>query len=353
MILGIESSCDEFAVAILHNNKILAGVVASQIEQHRSFGGVAPEVASRLHTELALPTVKECLAKAAIKPNQITAVAYTNRPGLVGSLLVGASFAKAFAWALNIPSIAVDHIRAHLYINHLVHNIDYPYLGAIISGGHTTLMVVKSFNDIEVIGSTIDDACGECYDKVAKHYGWGFPGGPAIDKLSKDGDELAFNFPFANLYKGNHRYDMSYSGLKNAVINQLELFKVKEGYTQADIAAGFQRAAIGQLMAKIKKSLKDFNLHTVVIGGGVAANSYLRAKLAQLKGITAYSPPLSLCGDNGEMIAFLGGKLLEEGEISGLNEKVYNRVLEFKRGLKSENGKMKIERSYNGHNNSQ
>ena len=335
MILGIESSCDEFAVAILDNKQVLASVIASQIEQHRCFGGVAPEVASRLHTELALPSVRQALKLANLPANQLKAIAYTNRPGLIGSLLVGASFAKTLAWALNVPSIAVDHIQAHFYVNHLIYEISYPYLALVVSGGHTALMVVKNFTDFEVIGSTIDDACGECYDKIAKHYGWGFPGGLVIDQLAASGDDKAFNFPFANLHKGNHRYDVSYSGLKNAVINQLELFRVKASTTEADIAASFQKAAIGQLMAKIKKALADYNLDKIVAGGGVVANSLLRTKLKELKGVTSYYPSLKLCGDNGEMIAFLGQELIATGEVSPLNEKVYSRVYQFKRGLKN------------------
>jgi N6-L-threonylcarbamoyladenine synthase len=334
-VLGIESSCDEFAAAVLDGKTILGSKVSSQIEAHKRFGGVAPEVASRLHGELAMPTIKTALQQAGMTAAGLDAIAYTNRPGLIGSLLVGASIAKSMAWSLQIPFIAVDHIQAHLYVNHLIHDIAYPYLGVVVSGGHTALMHVEGFGRFTVIGSSIDDACGECYDKVAKHYGWGFPGGPVIDKMAAEGDAEAYRFPYANLYKGDHRYDLSYSGLKNAAINQLGHFHIEgHGSSDNDIAASFQKAAIGLLLAKIKKGLKDFNLRRIAVGGGVAANSYLRTKLAKLKYTEAYYPPPALCADNGEMIAWLGQQLLEQGARSSLDEKVYSRVLRFKRGLK-------------------
>jgi N6-L-threonylcarbamoyladenine synthase len=252
LVLGIESSCDECSVAVVENGKkILSNVIATQIELHKPFYGVVPEIASRLHTEWIYPVVEESLLKAGIKREELDGIAVTNRPGLVGSLLVGLSFAKGMSWSLGIPYIGVDHIRAHLYAPHLEHDIEYPYLGLLVSGGHTLISRVNSFDEVEVMGTTIDDACGEAFDKVAKFYNFGYPGGVIIDKMAEKGDHRAFRFPKPNLHKGDHTYDVSYSGLKTAVINQLDQFHNTDyEKTPENIAASFQKTAIDILMKR-------------------------------------------------------------------------------------------------------
>ena len=265
-VLGIESSCDECSVAVVESGShILSNVIATQLSIHRPYNGVVPEIASRTHTEWIWPVVKKAIDEAGIPKTDIDGVAVTNRPGLVGSLLVGLSFAKGFAYAIDRPFVAVDHIRAHLYAAHLEYEIDYPYLGLIVSGGHTIISRVDDFDSIKVLGTTIDDACGEAFDKVAKHYGFGYPGGLAIDKLARTGDSSTYNFPDPSLHKGKHAYDVSYSGLKTAVINQRGQFKVKEGEDRPeDIAASFEKAAVDLLVKRVSKAVKD--LHFVVKG---------------------------------------------------------------------------------------
>ena len=340
-VLGIETSCDECAAAVVEDGKkILSNIVATQIPFHAPYNGVVPEIASRKHTEWIYMVVKEALDKAGISVSDVDAVAVTNRPGLLGSLLVGLSFAKAFAWARNIPFIAVDHMRAHLYAPHLETDdspyaaecVDYPYLGLLVSGGHSIICRADNFDDITVLGATIDDAVGEAFDKVAKFYGFGYPGGAAIDSMAQKGDSGAFRFPLPNLYKGNHRCDMSYSGLKTAAINQLELFRVKrEDTTPEDIAASFQKTAVEILLRAVFKAAEDTGLSTIVAGGGVAANSYLRACLAERQDLHCIFPSLELCGDNGAMIAGIGYHYLARGEYSSLDETASARVSGFKR----------------------
>ncbi len=329
LVLGVESSCDELAMALLHDDCIIGSIVASQIAHHQPFSGVVPEVASRLHMEYLTPTFKQLIDQAGIKPKDIQAVACTNRPGLVGSLLVGLCFAKSLAWSLNRPFITVDHVMAHWYVNHLVHpNLQFPYLAVVVSGGHTLLFHVKGLDDVQIIGRTIDDAIGECYDKVAKFHHLGYPGGPVIDALAAKGDDKAYIFPHSNLYKGSHRYDVSYSGLKNAATNQRQQFH-QSGHAQRieDLAASFQRVAVGMLMSRIKKALSDFHLSSLVIGGGVSANGYLRAQANALLDVNVYYPPLELCTDNAQMIAFLGRSLLLAGGRDGWDIGVMNRIV--------------------------
>jgi N6-L-threonylcarbamoyladenine synthase len=345
-VLGIETSCDECSAAIVEDGKyIISNVIATQIPYHAAFNGVVPEIASRMHTEWIDGVVKEAFLQANLKIDDVDAVAVTNRPGLLGALLVGLSFAKAFAWAKNIPYIAVDHMLAHLYASRLFNknaklqkyfseNIvsDYPFIGLLVSGGHSIICRADDFDKITVLGATIDDAIGEAFDKVSKHYGFGYPGGAVIDKLAKNGDKSAFNFPLPSLHKGNHRYDFSYSGLKNAVINQKETFQVKkDNILPEDIAASFQKTAIDILTRSLMRAVEDTGLKTVVIGGGVSANSYLREKLALIKGINCIFPPMELCGDNGAMIAGIGYQYLVRGQYSPLNESAFARVQGFKR----------------------
>jgi len=333
LVLGIESSCDECAVAVVEDGKrILSNIIATQIDMHTPFNGVVPEIASRLHTEWIYPVVEESLTKAGICKEDLDGIAVTNRPGLVGSLLVGLSFAKGLSWSLGIPYVGIDHIRAHLYAPHLEHEIEYPYLGLLVSGGHTVISKVRSFDEIEVLGTTIDDACGEAFDKVAKFYNFGYPGGVIIDKMSAKGNPKAFQFPKPNLHKGEHTYDVSYSGLKTAVINQLDQFHNREfEKTPENIAASFQKTAIDILIKRVKKAITNTGISRVVAGGGVSANSYLRSALSSVYGIEAYYPSLELCTDNGAMIAAIGYHYLKKGEHSALNENAKARVSSFRR----------------------
>ncbi|GHV29764.1 tRNA N6-adenosine threonylcarbamoyltransferase [Spirochaetia bacterium] len=253
-ILGIESSCDECAAAVVENGtRVLSNVVATQIPHHAKYNGVVPELASRMHTEWIYGVVKKTLDAAGLTPAGLDGVAATAHPGLLGSLLVGLSFAKAFAWARGLPFIAINHMLAHLYAPRLCGENtppDYPFLGLLVSGGHSIICRVNNFDDITVLGTTIDDAVGEAFDKVSKHYGFGYPGGSYIDKLAKTGDPTAFHFPLPSLHKGDHPYDVSYSGLKTAVVNQLEQFRSKNTITvrPEDIAASFQKTAVEILL---------------------------------------------------------------------------------------------------------
>lgn len=337
-VLGIESSCDECAAALVEDGKrILSSVVATQIPFHAAYDGVVPEIASRKHTEWISEVVKRALAEAGVGSEGVDAVAATARPGLLGSLLVGLSFGKAFAWSRGLPFIAVNHMLAHLYAPRLVEEVEYPFLGLLVSGGHSIICRVDGFDDITVLGTTIDDAVGEAFDKVSKFYGFGYPGGAYIDRLAKNGDPLAFRFPLPNLHKGQHRYDVSYSGLKTAAVNQLEQFRRggspqdTEEKRSADIAASFQKAAVDILLRSLFRAAEDTGLTTVVAGGGVAANSYLRAQLASRTDLRCLFPPLELCGDNGAMIAGIGFKYLERGDRSDLDATASARVDGFKR----------------------
>jgi len=345
-VLGIETSCDECSAAVVQDGeKILSNVIATQIPFHAPWNGVVPEIASRKHTEWIYAVTKEALEKANLDVSEIDAVAVTSRPGLLGSLLVGLSFAKAFAWARNIPFIAVDHMLAHLYAPRLMADADgkthtsapvkrpeYPFLGLLVSGGHTIICRADNFDNITVMGTTIDDAAGEAFDKVAKHYGFGYPGGKVIDDMARRGESGAFNFPMPSLHKGEHRYDVSYSGLKTAVINQLEMFRVKQReITNEDIAASFQKTAVEILLRALLNAAEDTGLDTIVAGGGVAANSSLRSRLAEYPRLRCIFPPLDLCGDNAAMIAGLGYHYLARGEQSSLNVIPYARVTGFKK----------------------
>ncbi|MDR1618253.1 MAG: tRNA (adenosine(37)-N6)-threonylcarbamoyltransferase complex transferase subunit TsaD [Treponema sp.] len=349
-VLGIETSCDECAAAVVEDGRrVLSSVVATQIPVHAQYQGVVPEIASRKHTEWIYGVVKEALDQAGIGPAGVEGVAVTSRPGLLGSLLVGLCFAKAFAWARDIPFIAVDHMLAHLYASRLLlpggegsgagtagEPVPYPFLGLLVSGGHSIICRVDGFDDITVLGTTMDDAVGEAFDKVAKHYGFGYPGGAAIDRLARSGDSGAFRFPLPKLRKGGHggdahRYDLSYSGLKNAVINQPEQFRIKDNPRPEDIAASFQKTAVEILLRGLFNAVGDTGLTTIVGGGGVAANSYLRSRLEERQDLRRVFPPPELCGDNGAMVAGIGYHYLRRGETSPLNIQAASRVAAFKR----------------------
>lgn len=334
-VLGIETSCDECSASIVEDGrKILSNVVATQIELHKPYEGVVPELASRLHTEWIDQVVLAAINQAGITRDDIDAVAVTNRPGLLGSLLVGVNFAKGLAASLDVPFITIDHIRAHLYASQIEDPQEYPYLGILVSGGHTVICKVNGYDDIEVMGTTIDDAIGEAFDKVAKHYGLGYPGGVVIDRLSKTGNSKAFLFPGPTINGDGHEYDISYSGLKTAVINQLDKFydgtseKSKE-----NIAASFQRSAVNVLMKRVRLALKDTGLMRVSAGGGVAANSLLRSELKSLEkgGYTVSFPSIKLCTDNGAMIAGLAYRYLQDGFRDDFNVTASARVNAFKK----------------------
>lgn len=351
-ILGIESSCDETACAIVEDGKyIISNVVATQIPFHQKYNGVVPEIASRKHVEWILPVVKQALDEANLTLADIDGIASTNRPGLMGSLLVGLTFAKTLAWANNKPFIAVNHMLGHLYASNLVlpgaedlmKDVQYPYLGLLVSGGHSIICKVNDFDNIEVLGTTVDDAVGEAFDKVAKFYNLGYPGGVVIDKLAKLGDPKAAHFPLPKLDKGasdEHKFDVSYSGLKTAAINQLDQFW-NDGFekTNENICAAFQETAVKILLSRLFKAVDETGIKTVVAGGGVAANSRLRSMLAERSDIKCVFPPLKLCTDNGAMIAGVGYQFLKRGDRSPWDTTACARVTEFKRGLKKERNK--------------
>lgn len=342
-ILGIESSCDETAAAVVEDgHTIISNVVATQIPFHTMYNGVVPEIASRKHTEWILPVVRQALSEANLTIDQIDGIAATNRPGLMGSLLVGLTFGKTLAWATGKPFIAVNHMLGHMYAAHLSQDIPYPYIGLLVSGGHSMICKVSDFDDIEVLGTTIDDAVGEAFDKVAKFYNFGYPGGVAIDKLAKGGNPKAARFPLPFIDKqdragGNaHRYDVSYSGLKTAAINQIDQFWNPDfERTPENIAAAFQETAVRILLSRLLRAVEDTGLTTVVAGGGVAANSRLRALLAEQQGLTCVFPPLKLCTDNGAMIAGVGYQYLKRGETSPWDVNASARVQGFRKSARA------------------
>lgn len=333
IVLGIESTCDECSVALVEDGRrILSLVIDSQVDIHREFHGVVPEIASRRHVQTILPVYRQALKEAGLQAKDIQGLAVSRQPGLGGSLQVGMGFCKGLAFSLGLPFVGVDHVLGHLYAPHLEADIAYPYLGLLVSGGHSMICHIRGHDQVEVLGASIDDAAGEAFDKVARHYGLGYPGGAALDALARQGNPEAFRFPFSNLYKGNHPYDVSYSGLKNAVINQLDQFW--DGTSERsleNIAASFERVAIDTLVRRLARALADTGLVRVVAGGGVAANTRLRASLKALPGIQAFYPSLRLCGDNAAMIAGLGYQYLVRGRTSGWDESVCARVRDFRR----------------------
>ena len=334
-VLGIESSCDETACAIVEDgHTILSNVVATQIPFHEIYKGVVPEIASRKHAEWILPVVRQALSEANLSLDDVDAIAATNRPGLMGALLVGLTFGKTLAWATGKPFIAVNHMLGHLYAAHLAADIAYPYLGLLVSGGHSIIARVEGVDKLDILGTTIDDSVGEAFDKVAKYYDLGYPGGVIIDRLAQQGDARAFSFPLPKMDKGDHRYDVSFSGLKTAVIHQADMF-LNEGYEKSveNIAASFQETACQTLLSRLLRAVEDTGLTTIVAGGGVAANSRLRAMLAEHTELHCIFPPLKLCGDNGAMIAGVAYHFLKRGDRSPLNTTACARIPQFKRGL--------------------
>ena len=307
--LAIESSCDETAASVLKNGReVLSNIISTQIDIHKKFGGVVPEVASRKHIENIDIVVQQALDEANITMNDITHIAVTYGPGLVGALLVGLSYAKAMAYALDIPLVGVNHIEGHLSANYIAHkDLKPPFITLIVSGGHTHLVEVKDYGEYEILGRTRDDASGEAFDKVARAMGLGYPGGPIIDKLAKEGNKDAIEFPRAYMDEG---YDFSFSGIKSAVLNYLNAKKMKkEEIVEADVAASFQDAVTDVLANKAIKAAKEKGYNVVTLSGGVASNSGLREKIEMLgkeNGIEVKYPPLILCTDNAAMIGCAG-----------------------------------------------
>ncbi len=310
-ILGIESSCDDTSAAVLKNGKILSNITANQ-DVHKSYGGVVPELASRAHQKNIVPVVHEALSQANLNPKSLSALAYTRGPGLLGSLLVGSSFAKSMAQALGIPALPVHHMKAHV----LAHFIDsgipvpsFPFLDLTVSGGHTQLIIVKDFYTFEVVGQTLDDAAGEAFDKAAKLLGLPYPGGPEVDRLSKFGNPNAFSFTRPKV----EGYNFSFSGLKTNFMN----FVVKESRKNpdfvkdniADLCASIQHTIVSMLLEQLTAVADATNISEIALAGGVSANSALRKELsllAQVKGWNVYIPPFEYCTDNGAMIAIAG-----------------------------------------------
>ncbi len=333
LVLGVETSCDECSIAVVEDGKrILGQIIATQIDQHAPYSGVVPEIASRTHTEWISGVYTRALQAAGVAASELDGMGVTTRPGLSGSLVVGLSFAKGLAFGLDIPLIGVDHVLAHLYAPQLEQEVEYPFLGLLVSGGHTIIARVSDPFTMQILGTTIDDACGEAFDKVAKHLNLGYPGGVAIDRLAAEGDSRAFSFPDASLHKGDHRYDVSYSGLKTAVVNQLDQFWNREyEKNDANIAASFQKAAIDLLLRRLFRAVEDTGLRRVVAGGGVAANSYLRRRLVEHSELDAIYPSLELCTDNGAMVAGLAYHLLCRGDRDDLTLDVSARVTGFRK----------------------
>ncbi|MEK4396636.1 tRNA (adenosine(37)-N6)-threonylcarbamoyltransferase complex transferase subunit TsaD [Bacillus sp. FSL K6-2860] len=315
-ILGIETSCDETAASIVKNGKeIVANVVASQIESHKRFGGVVPEIASRHHVEQVTIVLEEVMTQANMSFQDLDAIAVTEGPGLVGALLIGVNAAKALSFAHQIPLVGVHHIAGHIYANQLVDELQFPCLALVVSGGHTELVLMKEHGSFEVIGETLDDAAGEAYDKVARTMGLPYPGGPHIDRLAHEG-KPTIKLPRAWLEEGS--YHFSFSGLKSAVINTLHNASQKgETIAPENLAASFQASVIEVLVGKTLKAAEAYGVKQVVLAGGVAANKGLREALTtaftKLPDVKVIIPPLSLCTDNAAMIAAAGTIAFEKG----------------------------------------
>lgn len=333
LILGIESSCDETAVAVVEGGvRIRSSIVASQVSTHAIYGGVVPELASRMHLETIDPLVDQALAQAGVGLDDIDGIAATQGPGLIGALLVGFSYAKALAWARNLPLAGVNHLEAHICSLQLLDNPPgFPFICLVVSGGHTNLYHVKGPGAFTLMGQTRDDAAGEAFDKVAKMMGLSYPGGPAIEALAKKGEPEKIKFPRSMLGKDN--FDFSFSGLKSAVARHLhenpEMNPDIDDDRLAHVAAGFQMAVIDVLSTKLITAAKEKNCADIGIAGGVSANRTfvdILSERAERYKINVFSPPLSLCGDNAAMIAARGWEMIRDNQVCGLGDDVYSRV---------------------------
>ncbi|MBS3886919.1 MAG: tRNA (adenosine(37)-N6)-threonylcarbamoyltransferase complex transferase subunit TsaD [Dethiobacter sp.] len=323
LILGVETSCDETAAAVVADGEImLSNIIASQIEEHRKYGGVVPEIASRKHLEIVNEVLEKALLEAGVCFSDITAIAVTHGPGLVGALLVGVNAAKTLGYALGKPVIAVNHLLSHVAANYLVHRVPFPAVCLVVSGGHTSLLHLNSRSDASLLGSSRDDAAGEAFDKIARILGLGYPGGPAVEQAAADGDSRTFQFPRA-FAKQDHILEFSFSGLKSAVINTLNALK-KQGkeYRTEDVAASFQHAVVEILVEKTILAARMTRARTVLLAGGVAANSLLRRLLSealQAEGCVLLNPPPVLCTDNAAMVAAAGFDLYVQQRFAGLD----------------------------------
>lgn len=321
-ILAIETSCDETAAAIVKNGReILSNVIFSQIDLHKLYGGVVPEIASRKHIEKINQVIEEALTAAGVTLQEVDAIGVTYGPGLVGALLVGVAEAKAISFATGKPLVGVHHIEGHISANYIENkNLEPPFLCLVVSGGHTHLVLVKTYGEYQIIGKTRDDAAGEAFDKVARAIGLGYPGGPKIDKLAKEGNQEAIAFPRAQI-EGSP-YDFSFSGLKSAVLNYINSMEMKNmEVNRADVAASFQNAVVDVLVNRTVTAAKDYDMKQVAIAGGVAANSTLRMAMAEAckeNGLDFYYPSLIYCTDNAAMIGTAAYYEFIKGVRSGL-----------------------------------
>lgn len=305
LILGIETSCDETAAAIVANgHDVLSNVVSSQIDIHARYGGVVPEVASRAHVEMMTPVIAQAMVEAGVEPDDLTAIACTVGPGLIGSLLIGVSAAKSLALVWNKPFVAVNHLEAHLYASFIEEpDLELPVVVLLVSGGHTMLVLMEGHGQYRLLGQTIDDAAGEAFDKVARYLGLGYPGGPIIDQMALDGDPEAIRFPRALAKDG---YDFSFSGLKTSVVNHV---RKNPDVADVDVAASFQEAVVDVLTSKALRAVRETGAKGICLAGGVAANSALRERvldIAVAEGIKAFVPSRSMCTDNAAMVAAAG-----------------------------------------------
>ncbi len=321
-ILSFESSCDETAVAIVRDGRqVVASTVISQIDIHKVYGGVVPEIASRYHIEKISQLTEECIRQSGLSEDEIDAVAVTAAPGLIGALLVGLNFAKGYAYARNLPLIPVHHIRAHVAANYLAYpELKPPFLAMIVSGGHSHIVLVKNYTEYQILGRTKDDAAGEAFDKGARVLGLPYPGGVHMDKLAKEGNSKAILFPKVRFKEDP--YDFSFSGVKTAIVNYVHNARQKgEEPNLADVAASYSEAVTGILAENFLRCAKDYDQKTLVIAGGVSANSMLREKLLAGKeeDQQLFMPPLSLCGDNGAMVGAQAYYEFKAGNTAGLD----------------------------------
>jgi N6-L-threonylcarbamoyladenine synthase len=326
LILGIESSCDETAAAVIKDGKtVLSNIVASQIDIHKEYGGVVPELASRKHVETIIPVIEEALARAGVELTDIDGIAVTNGPGLIGSLMVGISTAKGISYALGVPFIGVDHLEAHISSVHLEYEVSFPFIGLIVSGGHTSLYLVNSHTDFKLLGKTRDDAAGEAFDKAAKLLGLSYPGGVEIDRISRDGNPNAISFPRPFIKSSS--FDFSFSGIKTALVYYLKKNPDLNEEHLKNVCASYQEAIIETLTEKTLNAALLSGIKSVVIAGGVACNSRLR-ELARKRfgdeGVSLFIPSPEYCTDNASMIGSLGFYKLNEGEYSELSLNPYS-----------------------------
>lgn len=322
-ILAIESSCDETAAAVVENGrKVLSSVIASQIETHKIYGGVVPEIASRLHCEAITGVVSESLSQASVTLEEVDAIAVTAAPGLIGALLVGVNFAKGLALSTGKPLIPVHHLRGHIASNYIAHEgLEPPFLCLVVSGGHSHMVKVNSYTDFEIIGRTRDDAAGEAFDKAARSMGIPYPGGVNLDVIAENGDPNAFKLP--NPKVSGCPYDFSFSGLKTAIINTIHNTKQKGGEIPVeDLCASFRKAVVETLVSKFMLAVEENHAENVVLAGGVSANRLLRSRMneeAEKRGFKLYYPPLNLCGDNAAMIGSQAYYEFHKGNTAKMN----------------------------------